>query len=133
MSVSVTYLVYVIVTAPHMYMLVTFHFVCSYCHMYTLLQNVYPQRRVLVILKLSSYGISGRVFTIFKSLPGRFMKVVMNGQSFLSPNLILLHINDLPKKIHRLLVNIYTGDITVCGCTSKNLDGYSLAADLSCD
>lgn len=53
--------------------------------------------------------------------------------SFLSPTLFLFYINNLPKNILRLLVNIYVDDTTFCGCTCQNLDDWSWAADLFSD
>lgn len=47
--------------------------------------------------------------------------------------LFLFYINDMPKIILRLLVNIYADDTAVYGCTSQSQDDQSLAADLLSD
>lgn len=75
------------------------------------------------------------------------MKVVLNHQSseaheinagihqdaLLEPTLFLLYINDLPKNIFRSLINVYSDDNMMYGCTSKYLDDQCLAADLYSD
>lgn len=67
----------------------------------------------VLLHKLSSYGISGRVFAVIKSFSYRSVKVVFNGQSseaheikagffqrsLLGRNHFLLYINDLPENI----------------------------------
>ena len=87
--------------------------------------------------KISSYGISGKVFAIIRSfLSDRSLRVVINGQSsdaysinagvpqgsLLGPTLFLLYINDLPKWIIRSMVDIYADDTTDYGCTSADVD-----------
>ena len=98
--------------------------------------------------KLTSYGISGKVFAIVKSfLSDRSLKVVINGQasearsinagvpqgSLLGPTLFLLFINDLPKHIISSLVTIYADDTTLYGSTSVSVSDQKLATDLSDD
>ena len=99
--------------------------------------------------KISSYGISGRVFSVIKSfLTGRSMKVVVNGQSsgehninagvpqgsVLGPTLFLLFINDLPDGVKESFINIYADDTTIYGVTKKGiLDHEGLATNLSTD
>ena len=98
--------------------------------------------------KISSYGISGRIFSVIKSfLSGRTMKVVVNGQtsgehtinagvpqgSVLGPTLFLLFINDLPDGVLRSFINIYADDTTLYGVTSKDLKHEGLASNLSND
>lgn len=51
--------------------------------------------------------------------------------SLIDPTLFLFYFNNLHRNILRSLVNTYANDTTVCGCTSKNTDDQSLAADLS--
>lgn len=106
--------------------------------------SFYSCRSSIYILKLDkdmscytlfSYRIFGRVLNIIKSfLPGRSLKVVVNGQvseayeinagipqvSLLGPILGLLYINDLPKNILRLLVISMQMILQCLGCTSKN-------------
>ena len=98
--------------------------------------------------KITSYGISGRVYSIIKSfLSGRKMRVVVNGQSsevfdinagvpqgsVLGPTLFLLFINDLPANIVRSFVNIFADDTTIYGHTSKDLSHLDLASNISID
>ena len=101
-----------------------------------------------LLLKLSSYGISGKVLAVIKSfLSGRSLRVVVNGQSshahsinagvpqgsILGPTLFLLFINDLPKHIINSLVDIYADDTTLYRCTSTDVDDVKAASDLSSD
>ena len=98
--------------------------------------------------KLSSYGISGRIYSIIKSFrSSRSMKVVVNGQSskvhainagvpqgsVLGPTLFLIFINDLPDRVIRSFINIFADDTTIYGTTSKNLNHSDLAPNLSSD
>lgn len=88
---------------------------------------------------LSSYGITGRVFSMIKSfLASSSLKVVAKGQfsgtiainADDSYQLVgLLYINDLVKCILRSFVNIHTDDTAVDGCTSKTLDKQRFEAD----
>ena len=101
-----------------------------------------------LLYKLSSYGISGRVYSIIKSfLTGRKMKVVVNGQSseilginagvpqgsVLGPTLFLLFINDLPDSLIRSFINIFADDSTIYGLTSKKVNHFDLASNLYSD
>ena len=98
--------------------------------------------------KLTSYGISGRVYSLIKSfLTGRKMKVVVNGQSseilgtnagvpqgsVLGPTLFLLFINDLPDSLIRSFIDIFADDSTIYGLTSKKVNHADLASNLSSD
>ena len=101
-----------------------------------------------LLLKLSSYGISGRLLAVIGSfLSGRSLRVVINGQSsqahlinagvtqgsILGPTLFLLYINDLPKHIINSLVDIYADDTTVYKNISTDVDDRKVASDLSSD
>ena len=101
-----------------------------------------------LLLKLSRYGISGKVLAVIKSfLSGRSLRVVVNGQSsdahsinagvpqgsILGPTLFLLFINDLPNHIINSLVDIYADDTTLYRCTSSDVDDPTASADLSSD
>lgn len=83
----------------------------------------------------TNFPVSGRVFEVSVFfLSSRSKTSVVNGQfseahkvlagipcvSQLVPTHFLLSIKDMSDKIFRSLVNIYTGNATVYGCTSKN-------------
>ena len=64
-----------------------------------------------LLYKVSSYGITGKTFSVKSFLTSRSLKVVVNGQSsdaqpinagvLLGPTLFLIFINDLPNDIIR--------------------------------
>lgn len=94
--------------------------------------------------KISSYGLSGRVFSI---ITGMSQKVVINVQftgalevnagvcqwPMLGPNYFLIFINDLCKNILNSFVNIYSSDMNIYVRTYKTLNGQTMATDLSSD
>ena len=101
-----------------------------------------------LLLKLSSYGVSGHILGIIKSfLSGRSLRVVINGQSskmfflnagvpqgsVLGPTLFLIFINDLLDNVLKSFVNIFADDTTNYGVTSKNYSHNNLCDDLSHD
>ena len=101
-----------------------------------------------LLRKLTSYGISGRLYSTLRSfLLGRKMRVVVNGQksdvfeinagvpqgSVLGPTLFLLFINDLPADVLKSFINIFADDTTIYGFTSKDLNHQDLADNISGD
>ena len=101
-----------------------------------------------LLLKLKSYGISGRILSILKSfLTNRKMKVVLDGQSsdlyflnagvpqgsVLGPTLFLIFINDLPDDILSSFVDIFADDSTVYSSSSPTSDLASLTNNLNAD
>ena len=83
--------------------------------------------------KLSSYGISGKLFSIIKSfLLGRQLNVILDGQksntypissgvpqgSILGPILFLTYINDLPDKLI-CEISMYADDTSLYSCLGK--------------
>jgi len=86
-----------------------------------------------LLLKLSSYGVSGNVFKIIESfLTNRSIKVVLDGQhsssfpvtsgvpqgSILGPILFLIYINDLPETLTSK-VALFADDTTIYSCLDK--------------
>lgn len=111
-----------------------------------ILQEVFDKALLLYRLLILKHGNKITIFVIITTfLSVRSMKIVVNGQtsnvreinagviqsSLLGPTLFLHFINDLPGKILRSLIHIYTDDATVYGSVSKNPNLQSLTADLS--
>lgn len=109
--------------------------------MFILFQWIYARS----VTMCGSYGISGRVLSVFKSfLRGRSLKIVVNDHlsegykinagvfqgPLLGAILFLVYINDLPKS--ESSVNIYSDDTTVYSFRSPNLGDQNLATRLSC-